>query len=217
MHRFSLLLALFCLGLFACGDGLEPMEETDALGFRSAWTVHPETKLKEGELKEYDPRGKLMAEAFYREGELDGQRRVYWPNGQLRVLENYAAGEFAGDYFTYDSLGVLVSKGQYIDGAMNKAWYLYYPDGKVKEVVTFVDNEENGPFREWYPDGKPKASGNYRDGDNEDGLLHLYAETGGLERVMRCSLKMCNTIWTPDSTALAPEAIDMTMPALAKQ
>jgi len=206
------LLPLLCSLLFACGDGLEQREETDALGHRLVWKVDPETELRQGLAQEFDARGRLLTEEFYRDGNLHGERKLFLPDGQVEVLENYVDGRFEGDYLNYDSLGRVSLKGQYVEGAMNKAWYLYYPNGKVREVVTFVDNEENGPFREWYPDGKPKASGEYREGDNEDGLLHLYAETGGLERVLRCSMKLCNTVWTPDSTGVAPKGADMTMP-----
>lgn len=210
------MLTLSFLILYACGDGLELREETDALGFRTEFRVDPETKLKEGPLRQYDPKGRLTMEEHYLEGKLDGVRKIYTPEGVLIVEENYKADAFEGDYITYDSTGVISGKGQYSDGAMNRAWYLFYPNGNVKEVVTFVDNNENGPFREWYENGKPKASGEYLDGDQEHGVLHLYAENGELERVMNCDLGLCMTFWTPDSTGAAPAGADMTMPEIAR-
>ncbi|MFT6485566.1 MAG: antitoxin component YwqK of YwqJK toxin-antitoxin module, partial [Neolewinella sp.] len=132
--------------------------------------------------------------------------------GKVIVEENYKADEFDGDYITYDSTGVISGKGQYLDGAMNRAWYRFYPNGKVKEAVTFVDNSESGPFREWYESGQPKASGAYINGDNEHGNLHLYAESGELERVLNCNEGACTTVWTSDSTGAVPQGVDMTMP-----
>ncbi len=211
MHRFLVLSLLLSL-LMACGDGLEEREEIDALGFRTVERVDPETGLLEGVAEKYTPDGKLLSRAHYRNGELDGERTLYYPNGQVDVVENYRNGKFDGPYMTYDSAGNLTLHGLYIDGAMNKVWTGYHPDGGVAEVVTMVDNLENGPFREWYPNGKPKASGNYLEGDDEDGTLFLYQETGGLERIMQCDRGACKTIWTPDSTSVAPAAPDMTRP-----
>lgn len=210
------MLTLSVLFLYACGDGLETKEETDALGFRLEYKVDPETGLKQGPQRQFDPQGRLTIEENYLDGMLEGKRSIYTPAGRVIVEENYKAGEFDGDYIAYDSTGVISGKGQYIDGAMNRAWYRFYPNGKVKEVVTFVDNSESGPFREWYENGEPKASGEYINGDNEHGILHLYAETGGLERVMNCDEGVCRTVWTPDSTGVAPQGVDMTMPDILK-
>lgn len=212
MKKHLLLLLPISLLFIACGNGLEEREEVDALGYRITYQVDPETGLKEGLAREFSPDGKLTSEENYRNGLLEGKRKLYAPNGQLLVEENYVEDRFEGDYINYDSLGNQVLKGRYSNGAMNKAWFQYYADGGVKEAVTFVDNATVGPFREWYADGKPKASGTYAPDSKEDGLLHLYLETGGLERVMQCSIGMCQTVWTPDSTAQAPAGVDMTRP-----
>jgi len=212
MLRLLSSLCLTFLLLPACGDGLEQIDETDDQGYRVTYGIDPETKLKQGPAREYDPEGTLTTEENYLDGKLDGERKLYGPDGKLIVLENYKADRFEGEYLNFDSLGNVVLRGNYIGGAMNKEWYQYYADGGVKEVVTFVDNEENGPFREWHQNGNPKASGAYRNGDNEDGVLHLYTETGELERVMQCSLKMCMTFWTPDSNGVAPAGVDMSRP-----
>ncbi|NJC25460.1 toxin-antitoxin system YwqK family antitoxin [Neolewinella antarctica] len=211
MHRIAGLL-LFSTFLFVSCDGLEPVVETDEDGTRHEFTVDPKTKLRQGELREYFPDGELMAEANYRDGELQGQRKLYDEAGNPVVLENYDQGILSGAYTSYVGDGKPSLRGTYVDGAMNGIWTGYYPDGKIREVVNFNDNHENGPFREWYPDGQPKASGNYRDGDNEDGILHLYAEDGALEKVMSCDLGACRTIWTADSTTAAPPGVDMQLP-----
>lgn len=212
MKNAYLLLLSVSLIFFACGRGLEQQEETDALGYRNVYQIDPETGEKQGLAQEFSPDGKLVNEEYYVNGKLEGKRRIFAPNGQVLVEENYVDDRFEGEYINYDSLGNLTLKGKYIDGAMNKAWFQYYPDGGVMEAVTFVENETVGPFREWYQNGKPKASGTYAPESKEDGLLHLYLETGGLERVMQCSLALCQTIWTPDSTAQAPAGVDMTRP-----
>jgi len=201
----------FALLFTACGDGLEAVEEMDALGYRTEYRMDPETGLKQGPLRQYLPSGQLYTEENYVDDVLDGPRIIYHENGQIDVSENYAMGEFAGEYLTYDSLGNVLLSGQYIAGAMNKAWFSYYPNGVVKRVATFVDNAENGPFREWYENGQPKMSGTFKDGDNIFGTLHRYDSTGHLERILDCSPR-CHTFWTPDSTSTPPAGADMTMP-----
>ncbi|MCX8209611.1 MAG: hypothetical protein OTI34_01070 [Lewinella sp.] len=212
MRRLLPIITLSILFLYACGDGLEMKEETDALGFRLEYKLDPETGLKQGVQRQFDPQGRLTMAENYLDGMLEGKRRIYTPEGKVIVEENYKADEFDGDYITYDSTGVISGKGQYLDGAMNRAWYRFYPNGKVKEAVTFVDNSESGPFREWYESGQPKASGAYINGDNEHGNLHLYAESGELERVLNCNEGACTTVWTSDSTGAVPQGVDMTMP-----
>jgi antitoxin component YwqK of YwqJK toxin-antitoxin module len=85
---------------------------------------------------------------------------------------------------------------------MSGLWTYYYASGEVKEKVHYEHNFENGPFEEYYPDGTIKAKGNYLVGDNEDGLLFLYDESGDPERVMECDSGICRTQWTPDSTEI---------------
>lgn len=211
--RHSLFLLTLCsLFLYACGDGLELKEETDDQGYRVEYRQDPESGLKQGVAREYDPDGNLTTEENYLDGELQGNRLLYAPNGQIVVEENYENGKFQGEYLNYDLQGNLTLRGQYVEGAMADKWTSYYPDGSISEIVTFVDNSENGPFKEWYANGKPKASGAYLRGDNEHGTLHLFAESGGLERVMECNEGICSTVWTTDSTTAPPAAPEMKQP-----
>jgi antitoxin component YwqK of YwqJK toxin-antitoxin module len=83
----------------------------------------------------------------------------------------------------------------YKDGAMEGPWKRYYPSGQLMETVQFSNNEENGPFVEYYENGNLKAEGQYYHGDNEHGLLKLYAENGELIRKMECDSGRCRTIW----------------------
>lgn len=208
----SLLLLLFVATFATACDGLERVSLTDEFGTRTEYKTDPETGLKEGTLRQYDKEGKLTTEEYYVHGVLDGERKLYYPDGKVAVHENYDMGQFAGEYKNYSEDGKISHKGNYINGAMNEDWTAYYPDGKIKEVVRFENNEENGPFREWYPNGSPKASGNYLNGDKEHGILHLYEEDGSLKKVMNCNSGMCATIWTPDSTTVAPTEVNMAMP-----
>jgi antitoxin component YwqK of YwqJK toxin-antitoxin module len=70
------------------------------------------------------------------------------------------------------------------------------------EEVTFINNMENGPFKEYYKNGQIKWEGNYKDGDNEYGLIQEFNEQGQLIKKMNCGRYkgeyICQTIWTMD-------------------
>lgn len=208
------LLFLFIICLTACDPGFEVREETDELGFRREYQVDPLTDVKNGYLREYDPKGNLSVEENYLKGELNGIRKVYAENGQVLAEENYAMGQYAGEHRSYDENGNLQMVGEYSNGAMNGLWYAYYPDGGVKTEFTFVNNNQDGPVRQWYPDGKPELSGYYAPSGDFTGDLIRYDSSGSLERILSCDPKMgCRTYWTPDSTAQMPvEEVDMTRP-----
>ena len=216
MPQLRYLLLLLIISLTACDPSYEVKEETDDLGFRKEYQIDPNTGLKNGYLREYDPQGNLSVEENYLEGELNGPRRVYAENGQVLAEENLKMGEYAGSYKSYDDAGNLTMKGQYAKGAMNGLWYSYYPDGTVKTEFTYVNNEQDGPVRQWYPDGTPELSGFYAPGGDFTGDLIRYDEAGQLERVLSCDPNMgCRTYWTPDSTAQVPvELVDMVRPEL---
>ena len=185
------------------------------MGYRSVYSVDPETGLKQGAYREYNAEGGLILEENYVDNVLEGEKLMYNPDGSIAVREHHTAGVFDGPYTSYDEQGRIRLSGRYTEGEATGVWYGYYPNGSLEEEVTFEANVEHGPFREWYEDGRPKASGSYIEGDNEHGTLHLYTESGDLERVMNCERGRCQTFWTPDSTGVAPEVVDMTPPRYA--
>lgn len=215
MPQFRYLFFPFIICLTACNPALEVREETDEIGFRKEYQVDPETGLKNGYLREYDPQGVLSVEENYREGELDGERKVFAENGQVLAEEHYAMGAYEGLYRSFDEAGNLSMTGYYSEGAANGKWLSYYPDGSIKAELTFLNNDTDGPVRQWYPDGTPELSGFYAPGVDFTGSLIRYDSLGQLERVLDCDPNRgCRTYWTPDSTGQMPvPEVDMTRPA----
>lgn len=222
MRYFFPFLLLFFL---ACGDGLEILETTNHLGYKSVFKVDPESGLKLGEYRQYDEAGNLLELAHYHQDVLVGQRILFSPAGDTLVVEHYLEQDFkvakdnqeshtptpestfAGEYRTFYETGNLIKqRGQYVAGAMNGEWKKYYQNGQLAETVTFVDNLENGPFKEWHENGNLKATGNYLNGDQEHGELRLYDESGTLEKIMSCNGGICQTTWriTDETPAPAP-------------
>ena len=98
----------------------------------------------------------------------------------------------------YFESGQIKQEGVYKNGETIGEWKGYYENGQLKEIVTYSKNLENGPFKEYYKNGKLKTEGTYRDGDNEDGLLKEYDETGTLIKKKECKMGVCNTIWSKE-------------------
>ena len=191
-------LTLFILlaTVFSCGESPSTTEELDPnTGFKTVYTVKPEDKVYHGPYTKTDSSGVLLEKGNYADGVLHGVREIFFPNGKVKVRERYVNGEIADLYEYYFDNGQLELKGSYIDGAMYGPWNKYDRDGNLLEVVTIVNNEEHGPFTEFHPNGKVKAEGTYLHGDNEDGILKLFDESGELYKTMLCDSGICVTTW----------------------
>ena len=189
---------LILCGLFACSD-LDRIEKRNADGVVVERFYRSKTdSLVQGKYEIFDDAGNLIEEANYVDGLLDGTRTLYHPNGKPQYVETHVAGTFSGPYRAYYPDGELELEGEYVDNKSAGTWRRYYPDGAKMEEVTMADGRENGPFREWHPNGQPKATGNYANGDQEQGELLLYDERGELERKMNCDAGVCHTSWSRD-------------------
>lgn len=197
MHtRLLLFFTLTILLLAGCTPKGEVVEEVDELGYRTVYTIDPETKLKEGKLEQYDDQGQLTETAYYEDGELEGIRIIFAETGDTAIVENYRDGLFEGTYRTYyEGSKQIKNQGTYHDNRMSGSWYKYHSNGQMAEEVTFADNAENGPFKEWFEDGTLAAEGTYLNGDNEHGLLRVYNEDGSLNRLMDCDKGTCTSVW----------------------
>ena len=192
-HRVTLLVLPFFL--ITCGNRMKPVTEMNDLGYKIEYAINPKTKLKEGTYKVYDSNGKLYEQTQYANDQINGKRTLFYPNGKPELVEEYVNGQYQGPYVSYFENGNLKSTGSFNDNKAEGEWKSYYKSGKIKEVVIYEDNLENGPFQEFYENGNKKAEGNYKNGDNEDGLLLLYDDQGQLEKKMDCNLGTCTTIW----------------------
>ncbi len=180
-------------------QSLDYVNERDANGLKTEYTVDKKTRKKEGYFRRYFESGSLMEEAQYKNNVLNGERKLFLDNGSLQSLENYSNGLYNGPYKAFFADGKLEQEGQYTANEMSGEWKTYYPGGQLKEIVTFANNLENGPFKEFYPSGVLKAEGNYRDGDKEEGELREYLENGSLHRIANCSSGRCTTTWRADT------------------
>ena len=184
----------------AAAEGLEAMdlhqvEEADFQGNVLQYTIVNPTGERHGRFLKLDQHGNVLEEAYYLYGKLDGQRILFYPNQDTLIIESHANGAFQGPYQAYYPGNHLKLEGHYLDNQMQGTWYVYYDTGELKEEVTFVDNQENGPFIEYHKNGQISVTGQYLNGDNEDGTLQFFDETGVHYKTMECNEGLCRTTW----------------------
>ena len=196
-HSRFFILALTIL-MVSCNSRLEKVEEAGEFGEVVQYERNKKTFAKEGEFTRRTSKGKIIEKANYKNDTLHGQRILFFENGQPEIIETYQNGIFVGSYQDFHENGKVKMEGEYTNGQMEGLWKVYYANGQLKEEVNFHLSEENGPFKEYHENGKIKAEGTYLEGDNEDGLLQLYDETGTLVKKMDCKKGVCHTTWTKD-------------------
>lgn len=181
---------------FTACSHLETVENRDDNGIlKEKYSRRKDTMAKQGAYTSYYPGGQVFEESFYENDTLHGERKLYYESGALQSVEHLDHGQFAGAYRKYYENGQLSTEGQYLDNEMSGLWKRWYDTGELKEEITFAHNEENGPFKEYFKNGKLKTEGTYLKGENEEGVLIKYDETGELIEKMYCELGICMTIW----------------------
>ena len=140
--------------------------------------------------------GDTLEQAMYTHGKLNGKRAIYYPGNQPEQVEYYEMDSLSGSYQVFHKNGQLQFQGTFIENKFQGEAKSYYDNGALKEEVLFVDNEENGPFIEYYQTGGKKWEGEYKNGDNEIGLLLHFAENGDTIKKMECDdLFICRTFY----------------------
>lgn len=180
---------------FGCQSDIETVEVRNEYGQLERFERRKKDFAKEGLYQRYHEDGYLLEEAHYANDSLQGERKFFFPNGKTERIEHHQHGVFHGKYQQFYETGQIQLEQEFNNGVLEGVGTAWYPNGRMKEKVTFKNNEENGAFEEWYENGKVKATGNYLDGDNEDGTLKLYDTLGQLERILECQRGACRTTW----------------------
>lgn len=190
---------LFCFLVTAMASGcsdVEVVENKDENGaLLEKYARKKDNFDKHGPYQSFYPNGTLYEERNYKNNLLDGESKVYSENGQLDYVEHHKDGKYEGLYQQYHQNGQLSNEGQYVEDAMKGVWKRWFEDGTLREEVMFDANNENGPFKEYHSNGKLKTEGSYLQGDNEQGELLIYDETGELIEKMTCEFGVCGTHW----------------------
>lgn len=194
--KIYLLLPMFCLLLLCCGDKSLREVKDESGKVVERYNVDSQG-LKSGVATRYFPDGTVQEEANYLEGKLNGKRTIYRETGEKEIEEHYQNDILEGEYSVFYPSGAKEIEMTYSNGKISSMLKKYYESGQLMEEVTMNDNEVDGPFKEYYENGALQWEGNYRNGENEVGLLLNYDEQGTLVKKMLCSdQSICQTIWT---------------------
>ncbi|MBK9567042.1 MAG: toxin-antitoxin system YwqK family antitoxin [Saprospiraceae bacterium] len=208
MASMRFILILVAIAIFACNDAKKiTIKDNSGANIEEYHVIHD--SIKHGTYTSYHPSGKIKESSTYTNGMLTGIRNIYFTNGRPDVIETYdSKGKLNGPYMQYFENGNIQVEKTYTENTLTGIMKIYYPDGKIKEVVTMVENEENGPFQEYYQNGKIHWKGNYRNGDQEFGILHEYDSTGAILKIMKCdTMAICTTIWKSGMPAINTDTV----------
>lgn len=159
------------------------------------YEINKKSNLKSGYYKRFDSSGRLLEEAHYDGGKLNGERKLFQASGKPDVIEHYLSGAYNGTFNSFYPNGKLNVEGVYLNGEMDGISKRYYDTGELMETTPFKSNEENGPFQEFFKNGKLKTEGVYQNGPKEQGELKMYNEDGELVKKMQCDNGECHTTW----------------------
>ncbi len=200
MRIYIFVFILTSIFYISCSNGLKEINIKDDEGTIVEKYYIDEDSLRQGPYVSYLNEGKVFEESNYKNNEFDGERTIYHKNGEIEIKEIYKDGVLEGPYKTFYDNGQLNLLANYHNGIMEGIVKRYYETGELMEEVTFSNNMENGPFTEYHKNGQVKWKGNYKNGDNEYGIIEEYNEEGELVKKMKCGTYkgeyICQTIWT---------------------
>ena len=165
--------------------------------------VYWQNGLKNGYLKEYDPKGNLTKLERYVDDVLQKEKedqpppplkKRYHANGKVSTSGPFTSdGKKTGQHIEFDTLGIpkttefwqngiLLSKGM-LDTAYRKqgVWEEYYPTGDIKSKGAYIDDLREGNWSYFFPGGATEQTGAYKAG-RPDGVWNWFYENGKLLR-----------------------------------
>lgn len=152
-------------------------------------------EVKHGFYRLYHANGKVAIDRVYVRDKVDGVEKTFYDNGQLESVAIVKKGVYDGSFFYYYPDGSLKQEGTYIKNSMEGELKTYYKNGQLKEIVTMQNTMEQGPYIEYHENGQLKAKGQFKDGDQQHGIIEIYSSEGELIRKLDCNRGDCETIW----------------------
>lgn len=116
---------------------------------------------KEGKYKILDEYGRMSAELYFKNDELEGIQKYYYSSGQIKTENEFKNGKVHGVKKNYYSNGMLSLVETYVDDKLNGVSSSYYVNGGKNCEVNFVDDERDGKLVCTYPNGTKKTEETY--------------------------------------------------------
>lgn len=136
--------------------------------------------LLDGDYEEYDESGSLIIQAYYRQGQLEGEFKFY-DRQKLLFAGEYKYGKQDGISRTYDTeLGVMMSEMQYREGKLDGPSLYFDGQGHLLRSCYYLEGELHGDCVQYYPHGQLQMECRYLNGKLE-GEKRLYHQNGVLQ------------------------------------
>lgn len=145
---FITALLFLVLGLFAQSD--INIIQSNGLFF----TDKTQTKLYNGEYKEYFDNKSLKLEMFIKDGKPEGAYIIYFSNGRPNEVRAYRNGEFHGVWRTYNEAGTLIAEASYSGNKKHGKWFVWDDSGIMRYEMNYNNGRKSGTWYMWDEKGK---------------------------------------------------------------
>ncbi|MCB0836298.1 MAG: hypothetical protein KDD99_06490 [Bacteroidetes bacterium] len=178
-HFYFLCLLIFIQG---CGDKENICSESYPNG-QVMFEVHCDswTGDYQGEMKTYNPEGRLIKRSFYVDDILEDTLFSYYPEtGLIKEISEMKGGKKDGFSATYYPDGVTpFSECDYIEDIRFGKYRRFRPDGTPLATFTFAFNKRHGGFAVFRSSGMPYLTGEFVM-DQIDGEIRLFNDEGAV-------------------------------------
>ena len=159
-------------------NGKEVAEETIA---SNGVTLELLGNIPDGEVKEVDENGRILAVAHYKGNKLNGEFVRYNDTGKEISRENYVNGLLDGpaQYVSFTTSDVFHAKCAYKNARLEGERILTQQDGTLRKKECYKNGRLTGECTSFYADGSLACKENYADGKLE-GNREFFFPTGGL-------------------------------------
>jgi len=123
--------------------------------------------LEQFDYKLLDKSGVITHDGRTVDGNKDGEIREYWPKGNLESVYNYLNGKALGEYSLYHKDGWLSESGNitYTNSGLEQFDYkLLDKSGVITHDGRTVDGNKDGEIRQYWPNGKVRFINHYEYG-----------------------------------------------------
>ncbi len=157
----------------------------------------------QGNWKFYDLEGQIIANGYFRSGELDssddmgipligriGKWTFYYPNGNERQVGSFTDDLMTGQWFFYSEDGSLDGKGSFLGGdgsnqgrtgiprhGRQGGWDFFYASGEQRFHYDYREGKMNGKASSYYESGNIRTESFYVD-DKKDSLDYGLYDSG---------------------------------------
>jgi antitoxin component YwqK of YwqJK toxin-antitoxin module len=131
----------------------------------------------EGEVKEFNDVGVMVASSHFVKGKKEGEAFLYNMKGKLACKMSFANDKKSGPTIQYDPEGAIFKTTPYENDTISGEEITYYQNGSTSSIVTYKNGKLDGPSKSWNEEGTLVFEGDYKEGKKE-GKFNKYFDNG---------------------------------------